>query len=225
MLKLIILVLSLCCIVRSASIAQLNENKENVTIPENNLKICLTQECNKTSAYILSLLDESVDPCDDFYQFACGTFLKRGLPDDKKEYSNFDTVQQNVYDQLNSVLSEPIQANDSKAIALAKTYFGSCMNKEAAEQQGIQPLLEKIERFGGWPVVKGDSWSGENFDWIRLLKNFSEEGFGTNQIIKFQRTVGLDNSSRYIIHVCIIYSTIKMLINQYYYNFGGNVDR
>lgn len=201
MLKLIILMLSLCCIARAASIAQL--------VPEENkLNVCLTRCCNETSAYISSLLDESVDPCDDIYQFACGTFLKKDLPDDKTELSNFDTVQQNVYNQLHSVLSAQIRANDSKAIALAKTYFESCVNKEVAEKQGIQPLLEKIEKFGGWPVVKGDAWDSANFDWIRLIKNFSEEGFETNQIMQFQVIVDWFNSSRNIIYVCniIMYS-------------------
>lgn len=67
------------------------------------------------------------------------------------------------------------------------------MNREAAEQQGIQLLLERIQKFGGWPVVKGDEWNSTNLDWIRLLKNLSEEGFGTNHIILFQVTVSRYN--------------------------------
>lgn len=84
------------------------------------------------------------------------------------KYSYFDIVQQNVYEQLHPVLSELIQANNSNAIALAKTYFGTCVDKEAAEKQGIQPLYLIFEQFGGWPVVKGHEWDPTNFNWIRF---------------------------------------------------------
>lgn len=96
--------------------------------------ICLTKICTETSATILESMDLTINPCDNFYEFACGKFVKNAIiPDDKKQLSNFHTLQDKVFEQLHAVLNERQQLNDSKSIKLAKTFYNSCMNREAAE--------------------------------------------------------------------------------------------
>ena len=38
--------------------------------------LCLTRECVKLSAAVFSAIDESADPCTDFYQFSCGNWVE-----------------------------------------------------------------------------------------------------------------------------------------------------
>ena len=41
--------------------------------------LCLTRECIKLAASVLSTIDETADPCTDFYQFSCGNWLQNAV--------------------------------------------------------------------------------------------------------------------------------------------------
>lgn len=164
--------------------------------------VCGTPECHEAAANVIDFLDESVDPCDNFYEFACGKFLqKTQIPPEKTEVDTFSAISDLIENQLKTMLNESSHLNESKAVNLAKNYFQSCMNQSIIEERGIKPLTDILESLGGWPVMKGDSWSEENFNWIEMVKKFRTLGFSTDYIFSF--SVGLDykNSTRNILEV------------------------
>ncbi|CAF4082240.1 unnamed protein product [Adineta steineri] len=44
--------------------------------PTVNNEFCATPYCAEAANYLIESIDETVDPCEDFYQFACGTWIK-----------------------------------------------------------------------------------------------------------------------------------------------------
>ncbi|CAF1361307.1 unnamed protein product, partial [Rotaria sp. Silwood1] len=73
-------------------------NQPSPIVGEEN-DLCETPYCIRAANYLLESIDNSVEPCDNFFQFACGAWLKNHrIPDDAGSLGTFD----NLRNQLDS---------------------------------------------------------------------------------------------------------------------------
>lgn len=159
--------------------------------------LCDTDGCQAAIDQIRSFYDPNADPCDDFYQFACGGFLNRTtIPADQVAVNVFSEILDTLLVQLQSLVGEPIRYDDTKPFRLAKELYSACLNESLVEERGTVPIVDIVNRFGGWPVLLGDGWiDDEQRDWIRLNIELRRSGLPFDSIFGLSVQTDLLNSS------------------------------
>ncbi|XP_076804422.1 membrane metallo-endopeptidase-like 1 isoform X2 [Clavelina lepadiformis] len=162
--------------------------KPKKTRRETQEQICETPDCVRAAARILSYMDRDVNPCEDFYGYACGGFIRdRIIPDDMPEVTTVTEVANKV-DKIRKRALETRSEGDRDSIKKAKEFYASCMNTTKIDSLGLEPVLELIKQMGGWPVI-GDSFDRDSFNLEKTLGAFTS-GFGSTAILS--ATVGQD---------------------------------
>lgn len=117
-------------------------------------------------------MDTTVNPCDNFFNFACGNYVKNAnLLDQDKEKSYLQAIEEEITEQLRTIASTPIIEGEIKPFQLAKQYYSQCMNEKDEDVQKIvvNHLMKTLDNFGGLPFLKGDKWNETDFDWESVV--------------------------------------------------------
>ncbi|XP_037684646.1 membrane metallo-endopeptidase-like 1 [Choloepus didactylus] len=185
------------------------------------MELCTSPGCVIAAARILQNMDPSQEPCDDFYQYACGGWLRHHvIPETNSRYSVFDILRDELEVILKAVL-ENATAKDRPAVQKAKLLYRSCMNESVIEKRDSQPLLDILQEVGGWPVAM-DKWNeteGPKWELERQLAMMNSR-FNKRVLIDLFIWNDDQNSSRHIIY--IDQPPLGMPSRDYYFNEGSN---
>lgn len=108
-----------------------------------------TAQDNLTSGIATANLDQSVRPADDFYQFACGGWMKNNpLPAAYSRYGSFDKLGENNNKRINAILDELKNANYEAGSVERKLsdLYKLAIDSVRRNKEGVSPLMPIIER-------------------------------------------------------------------------------
>ncbi|KAM4704262.1 membrane metallo-endopeptidase-like 1 [Rhinophrynus dorsalis] len=205
----VVLFLMTCAVV--ALLVLYTNNKESV---------CTTTGCVTAAARIIQNMDPTIEPCTDFYQYACGGWLnKHVVPETNIRYSIFDVLRDEMEIILKGLLEMPDQ-EDRDAFKKAKTLYKSCMNESLIEQRDSSPLLELIASVGDWPVASTD-WNKTRETHWSLEEMMALLNHRFNKRVLVDMFVWNDDreSSKHIIY--IDQPSLGMPSRDYYFNSGN----
>ena len=169
-----------------------------------NTTLCVSKECVKVAAAILSDLDTTVNPCDDFYLYSCGGWIKNNpIPDGQSDWSMFKKLAEaNELVIKNALEAKTINqtlklSTQSSAKQKARKYYYSCIDKKGSiAKLGGKPLLDLMEKkLGTWQLLENSPLAGSN-----------EEDDLANEEVLTNRTIFQNRSGQ---HFSKLYKRLK----------------
>ncbi|MGZ4830465.1 MAG: M13 family metallopeptidase [Candidatus Angelobacter sp.] len=109
------------------------------------------QEGKTTSNSVVTALDKSADPCVDFYQFACGGWIKNNpIPADHPIWSRFGELAERNRTVLRGILEDSAKATKRSANEQKiGDYYASCLDEDSINKKGIAVLKPEFDRIAG----------------------------------------------------------------------------
>ena len=97
-----------------------------------------------------SAIDKTADPCVDFYQFACGNWVKNNpIPGDQVRWGTFSELGERnrylLWEELDAASKDPKTPLQKKY----GDFYAACMNTDRIDQNGIAPLKPALDRIAG----------------------------------------------------------------------------
>lgn len=192
------IVLLLTCFLRSnANIANL-EKKELKDVEK---RVCSTKGCVQAANNLLMAMNLSADPCENFFEYACGQWNRdHPIPDDMFAYGTFAFVREIVRQQMRVLLESNIPVA-SKSIEMTRIAYKTCMNTSELESIKASQLLAALHELGKWPLLDGnDSWDENSFNLTYLLAS-SRRSFGSEIFYQVYVYADAKNTTRNTLYI------------------------
>jgi predicted metalloendopeptidase len=146
-----------------------------------------------SAGFSIENIDKTTDPCVDFYQYACGNWLKNTeVPADQTEWVSFTELYERNLVTERAILQKA-SVNDASRSPIEQKigdYYSSCMDDRAVDAKGLDPLKPELARIA---AVKDKNALIDAIARVHLI--------GPNPLFRFYSSPDLHNAEMVIAYV------------------------
>lgn len=145
------------------------------------------------AGFSIDNIDKSIDPCVDFYQYACGNWIKNAeIPADRPAWQSFSELDESNKGVERAILEKAASGGASRNAIDQKIgdLYGSCIDEKAVNARGIAPLKPELDRIA---AVKDKAALIDEIGRLHLM--------GANALFGFYSNSDLHNSEQVIAYI------------------------
>ena len=107
-----------------------------------------TEEPKQVPSFDVTALDRSAEPCVNFYQFACGNWMKNNpIPADQPSWGRFNELSERNRAVLREILESAAKATQRTANEQKiGDYYAACMDEAGINRKGVAVLAPEFDR-------------------------------------------------------------------------------
>ena len=128
-----------------------------MTMALTSMSLAASAQAELQSGIKLGDLDTSVRPADDFYEYACGGWMKKNpLPAAFSRFGSFDRLGEDNNKRINGILTELLNNTYAKGTTEQKLsdLYKLAMDSVRREKEGLQPVMSKLKALESAKTMK-----------------------------------------------------------------------
>src|SRR5205809_393731 len=111
--------------------------------------VLFTSRVSTAQGIDLAGMDKSIDPGDDFFNYANGGWSKAvQIPADRPSYGAFDAIAEKVNARTADLIKSAGKSNDPEVRKIGD-YYDAFMDENAIEKKGLAPIKAELEEING----------------------------------------------------------------------------